>query len=144
MEFGRVLFRSSAFGSMGCGLTLAIGAKLSDPYRDVVAVTGDAGLEMILGELATLRDRKLTVVVVVFVDASLTLIEMKQRASGMDNLGVDFERTDFAAVARALGGNGVNVDNRADLATAVRDGLAADRYTVIAAHIARNAYDGKI
>ena len=62
----------------------------------------------------------------------------------MDNLGVDFERTDFAAVARALGGNGVNVDNRADLVTAVRDGLAADRYTVIAAHIARNAYDGKI
>ena len=138
------LIQSSAFGSMGCGLPLAIGAKLSDPDRDVVAVTGDAGLEMILGELATLRDRKLTVVVVVFVDASLTLIEMKQRASGMDNLGVDFERTDFAAVARALGGNGVNVDNRADLATAVRDGLAADRYTVIAAHIARNAYDGKI
>lgn len=138
------LIQSSAFGSMGCGLPLAIGAKLSDPDRDVVAVTGDAGLEMILGELATLRDAKLAVVVVVFVDASLTLIEMKQRAMGMANLGVDFERTDFAAVARALGGNGVDVDNRADLATAIRDGLAADTYTVIAAQIPRGAFDGRI
>jgi acetolactate synthase-1/2/3 large subunit len=139
----RTLIQSSAFGSMGCGLPLAIGAKLSDPDRDIVAVTGDAGLEMILGELTTLRDRKLAVVVVVFVDAAMTLIEMKQRSSGMDNLGVDFDRTDFAAVARALGGNGVDVDNRADLARAIRDGLAADTYTVIAAQISPNAYDGR-
>ena len=52
--------------------------------------------------------------------------------------------TDFAAVARALGGIGVDVDNRADLAQAVRDGLAADTFTVIAAHIDRIAYDGRI
>ena len=137
------LIQSTAFGSMGCGLPLAIGAKLADPDRAVVAFTGDGGLEMILGELATLRDRKLPIVVVVFVDASLALIELKQRADGMENLGVDFGRTDFAAVARALGGNGVDVDNRADLAAALRDGLAADAFTVIAAHIERGVYDGR-
>ena len=99
---------------------------------------------MVLGELATLRDLKLPIVVVVFVDASLALIEMKQRASGMDNLGVDFGKTDFAAVARALGGIGVDVDNRANLSSAVRTGLEADNFTVIAAHIDRTAYDGRI
>jgi len=138
------LIQSSALCTMGCALPLAIGVKLADPDRPVVAFTGDAGLEMVLGELATLRDLKMPVVVVVFVDASLALIEMKQRSSGMVNLGVDFGRTDFAAVARAMGGIGVDVDNRADLAKAVRDGLAADTYTVIAAHIDRAAYDGRI
>jgi acetolactate synthase-1/2/3 large subunit len=137
------LVQSSAFGSMGCGMPLAAGMKLADPSRPVVAFTGDAGLEMILGELATLRDRKLPVVVVVFVDASLTLIEMKQRATGMRNLGVDFDRTDFAAIARAMGGNGVDVKDRKALAAAVSDGLKADRFTLVAAHIPRGAYDGR-
>ena len=138
------LIQSSALCTMGCALPLAMGAKLADPSRPVVAFTGDAGLEMILGELATLRDLRLPVVTVVFVDASLALIEMKQRASGMDNLGVDFGKTDFAAVACALGGNGVDVDNRSDLASAVSDGLTARTFTVIAAHIDRTAYDGRI
>ena len=138
------LIQSSALCTMGCALPLAMGAKLADPSRPVVAFTGDAGLEMILGELATLRDLRLPVVTVVFVDASLALIEMKQRASGMENLGVDFGKTDFAAVACALGGNGVDVDNRSDLASAVSDGLTAGTFTVIAAHIDRTAYDGRI
>lgn len=138
------LVQSSALCTMGCALPLAMGAKLADPDRPALAFTGDAGLEMVLGELATLRDLKLPVVTVVFVDASLALIEMKQRASGMDNLGVDFGKTDFAAVATALGGIGVDVHNRADLSAAVRDGLAADTFTVIAAHIDRTAYDGRI
>jgi acetolactate synthase-1/2/3 large subunit len=138
------LVQSSALCTMGCALPLAMGAKLADPDRPVVAFTGDAGLEMILGELATLRDRKLPIVVVVFVDASLALIEMKQRANGMANLGVDFDQTDFAAIARAMGGIGVDVDNREDLSRAVQDGLTADTYTVVAAHIDRTAYDGRI
>ena len=138
------LIQSSALCTMGCALPLAMGAKLADPSRPAVAFTGDAGLEMVLGELATLRDLKLPVVTVVFVDASLALIEMKQRANGMDNLGVDFGETDFAAVARAMGGIGIDVDNRTDLARAVTDGLAAETFTVIAAHIDRASYDGRI
>ncbi len=98
---------------------------------------------MVLGELATLRDLALPVVVVVFVDASLALIELKQRGAGLANAGVDFGKTDFAAVARALGGRGVDVQSRADLRQAVEQGLAADTFTVIAAHIDRGSYDGR-
>ncbi len=128
---------------MGCALPLAIGAKLAAPETPVVAFTGDAGLEMVLGELATLRDLKLPVVVVVFVDASLALIEIKQRGAGLANAGVDFGETDFAAVAQALGGRGVDVTNRAELRQAVEAGLEAETFTVIAAHIDRGAYDGR-
>jgi acetolactate synthase-1/2/3 large subunit len=124
---------------MGCALPLAIGAKLAAPERPVV----DAGLEMVLGELATLRDLKLPLVVVVFVDASLALIELKQRRVGLENLAVDFGATDFPAVARALGGEGVTVRDRAALAEAFHKGLAADGFTIIAAEIGRQAYDGR-
>ncbi len=140
----RTLLQSSAFGTMGCALPLAIGAKLAAPEVPVVAFTGDAGLEMVLGELATLRDLALPVVVVVFVDASLALIEIKQRGAGLENLGVDSGETDFAAVARALGGRGIDVANRTELRQAVEAGLNAETFTVIAAHIDRGAYDGRI
>lgn len=137
------LLQSSGLCTMGCALPLAIGAKLAAPERPVVAFTGDAGLEMVLGELATLRDLRLGVVIVVFVDASLALIELKQRKSGLRNLGVDFGATDFAAVARALGGHGVAVSSREALRAAVAEGLAADTFTIVAASIDRQAYDGR-
>ena len=60
-------------------VTLATGAKLADPGRVVVAFMGDGGLEMVLGELITLRDLGLPVIVMVFVDASLALIEKTKR-----------------------------------------------------------------
>ncbi len=139
----RTLLQSSGLCTMGCALPLAIGAKLAAPDRPVVAFSGDAGLEMVLGELATLRDLRLGLVIVVFVDASLALIELKQRKAGLRNLGVDFGVTDFAAVARSLGGVGVAVDTREALRTAVAEGLAADTFTIIAASIDRKAYDGR-
>ncbi len=139
----RTLLQSTGLCTMGCALPLAIGAKIAAPERAVVAFTGDAGLEMVLGELASLRDLALPVVVVVFVDASLALIELKQRKSGKRNLGVDFGASDFPAVAQAMGGRGVAVRDRAALRDAVVEGLSAKTFTVIAAHIGAKAYDGR-
>lgn len=140
----RGLLQSSGLCTMGCALPIAMGFKLAAPDRPVVAFTGDAGLEMILGELATLRDLKLPLVIVVFIDRSLGLIELKQRGQGLRNLAVDFGGTDFPAVAKALGGQGFAVDNRADMAAAVEAGLAAAAsFTLIAAEIGAQAYDGR-
>lgn len=140
----RTLLQSVGFGAMGCALPLAIGAKLAAPGRQVLCFTGDAGLEMVLGELATLRDLRLSIPVVVFADASLALIELKQRAMGLDNVGVDFEPTDFAAVGRALGGYGVVAGSREALAAALDQAFAADGFSVIACPLDRGAYDGRI
>lgn len=137
----RGLMQSSALCTMGCAVPLAAGAKLASPDRPVIAFIGDAGLEMGLGELATLRDRALPVVIVVFVDRSLALIELKQRRAGLQGVGVDFGWTDFAAVAKALGGNGVAVDDVSGFRAALGDALAADRFTVLACQFGRRAYD---
>ncbi len=70
----RTLVQSTGLCTMGCAMPLAMGHKIANPDTPVIAFTGDAGLEMILGEMATLRDMQLPVVTVVFVDESLSMI----------------------------------------------------------------------
>ncbi len=138
----RGLLQSTGLCTMGCALPLAMGYKLAAPETPVVAFTGDAGLEMVLGELATLRDLQLPVIVVAFVDASLALIELKQRRDQLPNLGVDFGRTDFPAVAQALGGHGVSVRDAERLQEELAAAQRRQGFTVIACEIDRKSYDG--
>lgn len=140
----RTLLQSSGLCTMGCALPLALGAKLAAPDRPVVAFSGDAGVLMVAGELSTAAEMGLAVIVVVFVDASLALIELKQRQRQKPNAGVDFARADFAAIGRAFGGAGETVRSREELRAALERALAADTFTVIAAEIERGSYDGRI
>lgn len=138
----RSALQSSAFCTMGCALPLATGAKLADPGRVVVAFMGDGGLEMVLGELITLRDLGLPVIVIVFVDASLALIEKKQREMQYKNVGVDMDETDFKSIALATGGKGFVVQTRTQLEDAVNIALStSDTFTLIACRIPRGSYD---
>jgi acetolactate synthase-1/2/3 large subunit len=102
------LLISNGLATMGYALPAAIGAALA--LRDggrtderVVCLVGDGGLGMTLAELETLARLALPVTVVVFDDAALTLIELKQRAGQGDGRAVRFDPVDFAAVARAMG-----------------------------------------
>jgi acetolactate synthase-1/2/3 large subunit len=140
----RSLMQSSGLCTMGCSLPLGIGAKLAEPERPVAVFTGDACLEMTLGELATARDARTPVIVFVFADESLSLIEVKQRANRQPNLGVDFPGTDFARVGRALGGRGFDVCSRKELEAAIEQSLAASVFSVISCRLPRRAYDGRI
>ncbi|GAB4370195.1 MAG: acetolactate synthase AlsS [Kiloniellaceae bacterium] len=140
----RTLLQSTGLCTMGCALPLALGAQLAEPERPVVAFTGDGGLLMVAGELSTAAELASRVIVVVFVDASLALIELKQRERQMANAGVDFGHHDFAAIGRAFGGLGHRVTSRAELEAALDDALIAETFTVIAAVIDRGEYDGRI
>ncbi len=137
----REILQSTALCTMGVALPLAIGHKIAAPDRPVLAITGDAGLEMVMGELATLRDLKLPLAVIVLVDRSLALIELKQRRSQFSTLGVDFGATDFSALAEALGGVGCNIDNAETLSVALRQSFERDTFTLLACHIDKRAYD---
>ncbi|MDX1401730.1 MAG: thiamine pyrophosphate-binding protein [Kiloniellales bacterium] len=139
----RKLLQSTGFCTMGCALPLAIGAKLANSERPVMAFTGDAGLEMVMGELATLRDLGLPITIIVFVDASLALIELKQRRNGQENRGVDFGRTNFPALAEAMGGHGITVKTREELRQALEEASSRAHFTLIAAEIGRHSYDGR-
>ena len=138
----RRLLQSSGLCTMGCALPLATGAALGSG-RPTLCFVGDAGLEMVLGELATLRDLGLPVIVVALVDKALGLIALKQRQLGLARAGVDIGETDFAAVARAMGGHGATIDDRETLA---REAEAAfrrrDGFTLLACRIDAARYEG--
>ncbi len=140
----RTLLQSSALCTMGCAVPLAMGAKLASPDRPVVAFTGDAGFLMVAGELSTAVEMGLPVIIVVFVDASLGLIEIKQRQRQLPNAGVDFARHDFAAIAKGFGAEGIRVSDRDGMRRAMAEALKSDKPVVIAAEIDRKAYDGRI
>lgn len=139
----RTMLQSTALCTMGCAVPLALGYKLASRQVPVLAFVGDAGLEMVLGELATARDRSLGVVIAVLVDESLALIEMKQRATQRPNMAVDFGASDFPAIAAALGGHGVWIDDAATLASEARAAFDRSTFTVLAIRIGRRAYEGK-
>lgn len=138
------LLQSTGLCTMGYALPAAIGAALVRPGRPIVCFTGDGGLEMVLGELATARDLGVPVIVVCFADRSLALIELKQRRMGLPSRGVDFAATDLVAAARALGGTGVRVESAGALERACRAALAARTFTVIEAVIDKREYAGQM
>jgi acetolactate synthase I/II/III large subunit len=138
----RAMLQSTALCTMGCALPLAMGHKHARPDVPVIAFVGDAGFEMGLGELATLRDLKLPVIICVLVDESLGLIEIKQRATQRPNAAVDFGGTDFPAVTTAMGGHGVWIDDAKALRLEALAALQRKSFTVLACRIGRRAYDG--
>ncbi|GAB5432087.1 MAG: acetolactate synthase large subunit [Epibacterium sp.] len=140
----RQLVQSSGLCTMGCAVPLAMGRKLAAPERTVVSFSGDAGFLMVAGELATAAELGLAPIFVVFVDASLALIDLKQRQRQLPNAGVDFGRHDFAAIGRAFGGEGHRVQNRTELRASLEAAQSASTFTVIAAEIDKESYDGRI
>ncbi|MEM8794422.1 MAG: thiamine pyrophosphate-dependent enzyme, partial [Pseudomonadota bacterium] len=139
----RTMLQSSALCTMGCAVPIAAGYKYASPETPVLAFVGDAGLEMMMGDLSTLRDMKTPVVICVLIDESLGLIELKQRAMQFENVGVDFSGTDFATVAKGFGGHGVFIDDTETLVSEFQDALQRDTFTLLCPRIGRQAYDGK-
>ena len=135
------LLQSAGFCTMNAALPLAIGAKTADPARRVFAIMGDGGLEMGIGELATVRDLGLPLTIVVFQDRSLALIELKQAGAGLKTAGVKLGETDFATIARGFGGFGVFVENSDDLRAELEAAGLRQEFTLIACKFDVAGYD---
>ncbi|MFE6736179.1 ubiquinone-dependent pyruvate dehydrogenase [Microbacterium sp. NPDC057650] len=126
MTENRRLIGSFNHGSMANALLHGIGAQVAYPDRQVVALAGDGGLSMMLGELISLTQNKLPVKVVVVNNSSLNFVELEMKAAGFVTYGTDLENPDFAAVAQALGIFARRVERSEDLLDAVAEVLAHD------------------
>jgi len=94
---------SNGLSTMGFALPAAIAAGLQDSTRPAVCLTGDGGLLMCAGELATLAETRSKVICIVFNDKGLSLIELKQRARQMQPGNLRWRAVDFAAMAHGIG-----------------------------------------
>ena len=106
-------------GSMANALPQAIGAQAAQPGRQVVWMSGDGGVAMLLGELITLRQLHLPVKVVVFNNGALSFVELEIKAAGIVTFGTDLDNPDFAGIARP-GLFGAQVEKAGELEDALR------------------------
>ena len=126
MNGRRRLIGSFNHGSMANALPQAIGAQASQPGRQVVALSGDGGVAMLLGELITLRQLHLPVKVVVFNNGALSFVELEMKAGGIVTYGTDLDNPDFAAIAQAVGLFGARVEKAGELDDALLAAFAHD------------------
>lgn len=126
MSGGRRLLGSWVHGSMAAAIPLAIGAQLASPGRQVVALAGDGGLAMLLGDLLTIVQHRLPVKTVVYDNSSFAFVELEMKAAGLLPFGTDLENPDFAAVAEAVGIRGIRVEDPGDVDAALHEALAHD------------------
>jgi pyruvate dehydrogenase (quinone) len=99
----RRLLGSFVHGSMANALPMAIGAQVSHPNRQVVSISGDGGLAMLLGELLTVKTHDLPVKVVVFNNSSLDMVRLEMLVAGDPPFETDHDKVDYAAIASAAG-----------------------------------------
>jgi pyruvate dehydrogenase (quinone) len=121
MNGRRRLIGSFNHGTMANALPQALGVQAAHPDRQVVALSGDGGLAMLMGELLTLRQHRLPVKIVVFDNGALSFVELEMKADGIVNFGTALDNPDFAAVARAVGLHGVRVERPGELDDALRE-----------------------
>lgn len=126
MNGRRRLIGSFTHGSMANALMHGIGAQAAQPERQVVALAGDGGLAMMLGELITLTQNRLPVKTIVVNNSSLNFVELEMKAAGFVTYATDLENPNFAAVAEALGIFARRVERSEDLPDAVREVLEHD------------------
>ncbi len=124
MNGRRRLIGSFNHGSMANALPQAIGAQAAYPGRQIVSLSGDGGLAMLMGELLTVRQLGLPVKIIVFNNGTLGFVEMEMKAAGMIETGVALDNPDFAAMARAIGLHGVRVTDPGEVKAGVREVLA--------------------
>jgi len=131
---------SNGLSTMGFALPAAIGAALLDRERPVAALTGDGGLLMCMGELLTAARERLRIITIVFSDASLSLIEIKQQARGLNPAGVALGTIDWPALGRSLGVSAWRASRASELDRAIDEALACDGPSLIEARIDRSNY----
>ncbi|WP_419706817.1 ubiquinone-dependent pyruvate dehydrogenase [Promicromonospora sp. NFX87] len=126
MNGRRRLIGSFSHGTMANAVPHAIGAQSTFPGRQVIALSGDGGLGMLLGELLTVRQNKLPVKIVVFNNSSLNFVEVEMKAAGFVNFGTQLDNPSFADVANAMGIHGQRVERPDDLEGALRAAFEHD------------------
>jgi pyruvate dehydrogenase (quinone) len=119
----RRLMGSWVHGSMANALPQAIGAQFVDRGRQVVSMSGDGGLAMLLGELLTAKTHRLPVKVVVFNNSSLGMVRLEMMVAGDPPYETDHDSVDFAAIARAAGFHAIRVEKPDELRPALRSVL---------------------
>ncbi len=124
MNGSRRLLGSFNHGSMANALSQSLGIQLSHPDRQVIALCGDGGFSMLMGELLTLIQHQLPIKVVIFNNGTLGFVEMEMHVAGMVDYGTELKNPDFAAMANAVGIKGVSIKKSSEMESRLKEAFA--------------------
>ena len=137
MNGKRRLLGSFTHGSMANALPQAIGAQASHPSRQVISLSGDGGIAMLMGDLLSLRQLQLPVKVIVFNNGSLAFVELEMKAAGILDFGTDLHNPDFAKMAEALGLLGLRAETPEQVAPMITQALQHDGPALVEVLVSR-------
>src|SRR5438309_8540939 len=137
MNGRRRLLGSFTHGSMANALPQAIGAQVSHPSRQVISLSGDGGLAMLMGELLSLRQLRVPVKVIVFKNDALAFVELEMKAAGLLDFGTDLHNPDFAKVAEAAGVLGLAAETADQVRPMMTRALAHDGPALLEVRVSR-------
>ena len=126
MNGKRRLLGSFNHGSMANALPQAIGAQVSHPGRQVVSMSGDGGLAMLLGDMLSLRQLGAPVKIIVFKNNSLAFVELEMKAAGILDFGTDLQNPNFAKMAEGAGLLGLTAETPAQVRPMIAQALKHD------------------
>ena len=136
---GRSMIASFNHGSMANAMPMAMGAQKEYPDRQVIALCGDGGLSMLLGDLITIAQYKLPVKIVVYNNGCLDFIQLEMQAAGLIPWQIDLHNPSFSAVADAVGIKGFLLDKSSQVDQMVQTFLNYPGPALLDAHVDRDA-----
>lgn len=124
-------------GTMANGMPMALGLKKAFPERQVICMSGDGGLAMLMGDLLTIHQENLPIKIIVVNNSSLNFVEMEMKTEGLLNNYTDLKNPSFAKIADAIGFKGYEVTKPAELEQTIQDFLAHPGPALIDVHTNR-------
>jgi pyruvate dehydrogenase (quinone) len=137
MNGRRRLLGSFNHGSMANALPQAIGAQVSHPSRQVVSLSGDGGLAMLMGDLLSLRQLQAPVKIVVFRNDALAFVELEMKAAGILDFATDLQNPNFAKMAEAAGLLGLTAETPEEVRPMITQALQHDGPALVDVHVSR-------
>ena len=137
MNGKRRLLGSFTHGSMANALPQAIGAQVSHPGRQVIALSGDGGLAMLMGDLLSLQQLQLPVKIIVLNNSSLAFVELEMKAAGIVDFGTDLRNPNFAKMAEAAGLLGLKAETPEQVVPMIEQALKHDGPALVEVLVSR-------
>ncbi|WP_159470373.1 thiamine pyrophosphate-dependent enzyme [Dyadobacter sp. 3J3] len=120
----RSMIASFVHGSMANAMPHAIGASFAYPNRQVVALCGDGGISMLLGDLATIKQYMLPIKIIVYNNRSLGMVKLEMELDGLPDFQVDMVNPEFSKVAEAMGIMGITISDPKDLDSGLKQAFS--------------------
>ena len=137
MNGKRRLLGSFNHGSMANALPQAIGAQITYPGRQVISISGDGGLAMLMGDLLTLKQHELPVKTIVLRNDSLAFVELEMKASGFVDFGTDLRNPEFATIAEGAGILGLKAETPEQVEPMIAQALKHDGPALVEVLVSR-------